>query len=128
MVPPLLRVRGGLPLILWFLDVVVDVVLDLVLLCCDVLLVLEAARQLVQPLENPWLRHQFLLQLICLQPFNIYSMNIKCVLAHLSELCHYVNLYAPHVVLIQESWLNASIENVNVPNYKVLSKERPLRK
>ena len=64
MVPPLLRVRGGLPLILWFLDVVVDVVLDLVLLCCDVLLVLEAARQLVQPLENPWLRHQFLLQLI----------------------------------------------------------------
>ena len=57
------------------------------------------------------------------QPFTIYSINIRCLLKHLSELCDYVNIFAPHIVLVQESWLNASIENVNIPNYQVLSRK-----
>ena len=56
------------------------------------------------------------------QPFVIYCINIRCLLAHLSELCHYVSIYDPALILIQETWLNSSIENVVIPNYKVLSR------
>jgi len=56
------------------------------------------------------------------QPFLIYQINIRCLFAHLVELCYFLDLYKPHVVLIQETWLNSSVESVKVPNYNVLSR------
>lgn len=50
------------------------------------------------------------------QPFFIYSINIRCLLVHLGELCHHIAGCCPHIVLVQESWLNKSVEAINIPN------------
>ena len=47
------------------------------------------------------------------QPFLMYSIKIRCLLAHRDELCHYACLHCPHMILVQETWLNASIEDVS---------------
>ena len=59
---------------------------------------------------------------IDLQHINIYSINIRCLLAHKAELCHYLVVHAPHIVFLQETWLNKSIEEVALPNYSKLSR------
>ena len=54
----------------------------------------------------------------------ILFANIQCLLAHLhfAELCRQLDLQRPHVVCIQETWLNTSIKEVSVPGYEVVSR------
>ena len=47
---------------------------------------------------------------------------IQCLLAHLVELCFQLDLHRPHVVCIQETWLNASHESVDIPGYTICSR------
>ena len=54
--------------------------------------------------------------------FTIYSINIRCLLAHLSELHYHLDLHKPDLVFVQETWLNSSIENICVPGYVILSR------
>ena len=56
------------------------------------------------------------------QKFSIYSINIRCLCSHLGELCAYLDSYQPHLVLVQETWLNQSIQNISIPNYVELSR------
>ena len=39
-----------------------------------------------------------------------------------AEICCNLNQYQPHVICIQETWLNKSVENISFPNYQVLSR------
>ena len=54
----------------------------------------------------------------------IMTVNIQCLLAarHFAELCHQVELHRPHVVLIQETWLDQSTEMVSIPGYREVSR------
>ena len=52
----------------------------------------------------------------------IYSINIRCLLNNLTELSHQINRLQPQIVLVQESWLNESIDNVSLPGYNCISR------
>ena len=56
------------------------------------------------------------------QSFVLYCINIRCLLSNLAELCHQVKEHSPHVILLQETWLNGSVEEVTIPNYIVVSR------
>ena len=51
------------------------------------------------------------------QPFNILNCNIRCFLHKKNELQIIVEANDIHLIMIQESWLDQSIENVVLPNY-----------
>jgi len=55
---------------------------------------------------------------------SVLTVNIQCLTAphHLAELNHQLDLHRPHVVLIQETWLDKSTEHVNVPGYTEVSR------
>ena len=52
----------------------------------------------------------------------IYCINIRCLLKHLAELEFHLEAYKPHVVFIQETWLNASVESISILNYRTISR------
>ena len=52
----------------------------------------------------------------------MYNMNIRCIVAHLTELEYHLDVHRPHVVMIQETWLDASVEHIKVRNYRVVSR------
>ena len=52
----------------------------------------------------------------------IYSINIQCLLAHLDELCFQLELHQPHVVCIQETWLDKTRPEITIPGYEVCSR------
>ena len=54
--------------------------------------------------------------------FTIYSINIQCLFAHLSELCCQLQEHEPDIVFIQETWLDASTESFTVPGYKIIAR------
>ena len=56
------------------------------------------------------------------QPLHILVCNIRCVLSKLGELSARAEEHDVHVVLIQESWLDASIENPSLPGYVVAAR------
>ena len=58
---------------------------------------------------------------LCLNGIFVYNVNIQCILAHLTELEYHLNLHRPHVVMIQETWLDDSAEHTVVSNYNVAS-------
>ena len=47
-------------------------------------------------------------------PLVIYCINIRCLLAHTAELSYQLEVHKPHLVLIQESWLNASTQAITL--------------
>jgi exonuclease III len=53
---------------------------------------------------------------------HILSINIRCLLAHLDELEALLKIYRPHIVMIQETWLNESQESVTVSGYRIVSR------
>ena len=53
---------------------------------------------------------------------SIYCINIQCLLAHLPELQAHLDLHQPHIVLIQETWLDESVEHVYVSGYVIVSR------
>ena len=56
------------------------------------------------------------------QSLSVYCINIRCLLAHAAELSYQLAIFNPHIVLIQESWLNKSVESVSLPNYMQISR------
>ena len=52
----------------------------------------------------------------------VYSVNIRCLKSHLSELCFHLEEQKPHVVCIQETWLDKSTKEIEVPGYQVISR------
>jgi len=52
----------------------------------------------------------------------IYLINIQCFLAHLAELSFQLEIHRPHVVCIQETWLDESHKEINVPGYEVVAR------
>ena len=56
------------------------------------------------------------------QSFLIYCINIRWLLSDFAELCHRVKVFSPHVDFFQETWLNKSIEEVQLPNYRIVSR------
>jgi hypothetical protein len=59
---------------------------------------------------------------LCLNGIFVYNVNIRCILAHLTELQYHVDLHRPHIVMIQETWLDASVEDVQLFNYEKVSR------
>ena len=57
-----------------------------------------------------------------LQHLSIYSINIQCFLAREAVLYHYLSIHRPSFVCIQESWLDASYQEVALPGYHMLSR------
>lgn len=55
-------------------------------------------------------------------PLVIYCINIRCLLAHSAELSYQLELHEPHIVLIQESWLNATTKEINLVDYKLIER------
>ena len=55
---------------------------------------------------------------------SVLTVNIQSVNSahHLAQLSHQLNLHRPHVVLIQETWLDKSTESVNIPGYTEVSR------
>ena len=49
-------------------------------------------------------------------------VNIQCLNAHLVELQYHLQERQPHIVMIQETWLDASRESVHVANYKIIAR------
>ena len=50
------------------------------------------------------------------------SVNSRSLLRNGLELSHILELHDPDIVLLQETWLNASIENYVLENYKCISR------
>ena len=53
---------------------------------------------------------------------SILTMNIRCLLKNLDELVVQLNLHLPHILSIQETWLNATTEFVHIPGYVLVSR------
>jgi len=53
---------------------------------------------------------------------SVFFINIQCLLAHIAELCHHLEIHQPHVVCLQETWLDASHKEINVAGYRVCSR------
>ena len=49
--------------------------------------------------------------------FSIYCLNIRCLLSKLAELKIQIERLKPHLIIFQETWLDACIESVKVPGY-----------
>ena len=56
------------------------------------------------------------------QDLLIYVQNIRCLKANLAELTHHLQQYQPHLVLLQETWLDASTEEVSITGYRLVSR------
>ena len=53
---------------------------------------------------------------------HIISINIRCIQAHKAELEVFLMLHQPHVVLIQETWLNESYESISIVRYSIITR------
>ena len=54
----------------------------------------------------------------------IYSVNSQCLFAHkhFAELCFQLEIHRPHVVCIQETWLDDSTKEAKIPGYTKCSR------
>ena len=53
---------------------------------------------------------------------SIFSINIQCLLAHIDELICQLNVHRPHIVFLQETWLDPTTENISIPGDKQVSR------
>jgi len=58
----------------------------------------------------------------CQNGISVYSVNIQCLLARVAELEYQLEMHRPHIVLIQETWLNNSVHDVQISGYEVVSR------
>ena len=56
------------------------------------------------------------------QPLNILCCNIRSVLGKIDQLVYLLNKLQTHFVLLQETWLDASVEALHVPGYVLVSR------
>ena len=54
--------------------------------------------------------------------FSIYCLNIRCLLSKLAELKVQIERLKPHLIIFQETWLDACIESVSIPGYALVSR------
>ena len=52
----------------------------------------------------------------------ILVLNVQCLRAHLAELEFHLKIHQPHIVFLQETWLDLSIEEPSISNYVVVSR------
>ena len=52
----------------------------------------------------------------------IYNINIRCLLKNQTELEYHLEQHRPHIVTLQETWLDASTEHVDIKGYVVVSR------
>ena len=52
----------------------------------------------------------------------IYILNVRCLLARLTEVRFQLELYSPHVAMLQETWLDQSHEDVLMAGYELVSR------
>ena len=52
----------------------------------------------------------------------IYNINIRCLLSNQAELEYHLDQHRPHIVTLQETWLDASTEDVDIKGYVVVSR------
>ena len=57
------------------------------------------------------------------QPLNILCINIRSIIGKLGELRHVLRTLDVHLAMIQETWLDASTAELNVPGYAVISRK-----
>ena len=57
------------------------------------------------------------------QPLNILCINIRSIIGKLEELCYVLEKYDIHLALIQETWLDASTDCINVPGYETIARK-----
>ena len=57
-----------------------------------------------------------------LEKIRVFMINIQSVRAHQAELSYHLQVERPHIVLLQETWLDASIEDVQIQGYDVVSR------
>ena len=57
----------------------------------------------------------------------IYSINIRCLLSKFAEFIVHIDQLQPHIIFVQESWLNATTEKVEIPGYTCISRATGLR-
>ena len=62
------------------------------------------------------------LETVVSQPLHILSCNIRCVLSKLSELHVIVLQHDVHIILVQETWLDASVEQVDLHGYVAIAR------
>ena len=53
----------------------------------------------------------------------IFVANVQGLRAHLTELEFHLLQLRPHIVFLQETWLDASVESVTIANYRVISRK-----
>ena len=61
-------------------------------------------------------------QSIADEGIHIYFVNIRCLSAHLAELSFHLASQCPHVVCIQETWLDLSTKDEFIPEYAISSR------
>ena len=54
--------------------------------------------------------------------FNIICINIRCLLKNLAELICRIEILRPQLFLLQKTWLDASVESIDFPNYVIVSR------
>ena len=52
----------------------------------------------------------------------ILNINIRCLRSKITELCYHLERLQPHILLLQETWLDSSIEDVVIPGYICISR------
>ena len=57
-----------------------------------------------------------------LQPLHVISCNIRSLLGKIGELSHLLEMFDVHVVCIQETWLDASVQSPALPNFRIISR------
>jgi hypothetical protein len=58
----------------------------------------------------------------CREGILVYSVNIRCMLSNLQLLLNQLEQHRPHIVLIQETWLDKSVEKIAVVGYTEVSR------
>ena len=52
----------------------------------------------------------------------IYDIDIRCLLKNQTELEYHLEQHRPHIVTLQETWRDASVEHVDIKGYVVVSR------
>ena len=66
---------------------------------------------------------EFAVSTSCREGISVYSINIQSLSAkHLAELNFYMQIHRPHIVLLQETWLDDTVEDVKVAGYRQVSR------
>ena len=58
----------------------------------------------------------------CRDGILVYCVNIRCMLNNLQLLLNQLEQHRPHIVMIQETWLDKTVEKIAVAGYTEVSR------